>query len=324
MMKFFLKNKKGGEKIPALIVTFIILIVSFIVLLIFMVFLNPTKTSDKAVCHNSVVARSSGFLLQQTIPLNCKTSYICLSKDGGCERVTSPEIIKVKTKEEVYKALAEEGANCWWMFGEGKADYIGDKFTSDLYCSICSQIAFDDSLSNLFAVNPSLVSRANLGIPESYSNFLIDKEDFYEYLANTNMSGKDITYLDYFLGLQNSELISEALKSNNYNFGYMDLEKQHLIMMGEFSKVGFWQDVLIGVGKGVLLFLVLPLPVIGGPSGIALVVSTVYNPFGQRGGYMIGTIMQGESGHAYLSPVIIEANSEDYNKLQCGSVNTLA
>jgi hypothetical protein len=237
--------------------------------------------------------------------------------------MTSPEIIKVKTKEEVYKTLAEQAVNCWWMFGEGKADYIGDKWKYDLYCSICSQVGFDDSLRNLFAINPSLVSRASAGIPESYSNFLIKKEDFYNYLSTTNVSGKDITYLDYFLGLQNSKLISDALKSKNYDFGYIDIEKQHLIMMGEFSKVGPVQDALMGVGKGILLALVLPIPVVGGPLAMAIVVSTVYNPLGKTG-YLVGTTLTGESGHNYLSPTIIEANSEDYSELNCANVNTLA
>jgi hypothetical protein len=318
------KINKRGEMTTALIVTLIVLIASFITILVFLFVLNPTETSDDSVCHNAVLTRSAGVLPKETIPLNCKTDYICLSKDGSCEKMTNPKIIKVKTKEEVYKSLAEEGANCWWMFGEGKADYIGDKFSSDLYCSICSQVAFDDSLSSLFAINPSLISRANLGIPQNASNFLIKREDFYEYLASTNISGKGITYLDYFLGLQTSKLISEALKSNSYDFGYIDIEKQHFIMMGEFSKVGFWQDLLIGMGKGLLLFLVLPIPLVGGPAGIGLVVSTVYNPFNKKAGYMIGTIMLGESGHTYLTPAIIEANSEDYNKLQCADIKTLA
>lgn len=322
-----MKNKiKNAEITTQQIILFFVLAGSFIVILFFIFRLDLGGTSESEVCHASVVTRSSGFLLQQTVPLNCKTSYVCLSKDGSCEKMTSSEIVKVKTKEEVYKALAEEGANCWWMFGEGKADYIGvaqasgtiGDFTSDLYCSICSQVAFDDSLYSLFVTNLGIAD-----LPVSDYPSLISKEDFYGYLAETSMSGKDITYLDYFLGLENSELISEALRLNKSNFGYIDVKKQHLIMMGEFSKVELWQDILTGIKKGVLLFLVLPVPLVGGPAGIALVVSTVYNPFGQKG-YMIGTVMQGESGHAYLSPAIVEANSEDYNQFKCADIKTLA
>ena len=305
------------------IVLLIVLIASLAVILFFIFRINLGGTTEEEICHNSVATRSAGFLTQQIFPINCKTNYVCLSGDGSCEKMTSSEVIKVKTKKDVYRALAEQGANCWWMFGEGKADYIGDGFNHDLYCSICSQVGFDNSLQNLFAINPSLVSRASAGIPESYSNFLINKEDFYNYLSVTNVSGKDETYLDYFLGLQNAKLISDALNSKNSDFGYIDLEKQHLIMMGEFKKVGPVQDALIGIGKGILMALVLPIPLVGGPLAISLVVSTVYDPFGKTG-YLVGTTVTGESGHNYLSPAIIEANSKDYDELNCANVNTLA
>lgn len=321
------REKKEGLISIETAIVFGVIIVSTIIIFIFLFRINLGGTSEREVCHTSVVTRASASLLKESVPVNCKTNYICLSRDGTCEKMTTPEIKKVNTKEEVYEALAEEGANCWWMFGEGKMDYVGTfktGFTSDLYCSICSQVGFDDSLYNLFATNPNIVKKADLGIPADYSSFVINKEEFYEYLANTNISGKEITYLDYFLGLKNSELISNALRLNSSNFGYLDLERQYLIMMGEFSKVGIFQDILIGIGKGALLAVILPIPIVGGPAGIALVTSTVYNPFGKGGGYLIGTVFQGESGHAYLSPTIIEANSKDYSGLQCADVKTLA
>ena len=320
------EKKKGLISIETAVV-FAVIVVSTIIIFIFLFRMNLGGTSEREVCHTSVVTRASASLLKESIPVNCKTNYICLSRDGTCEKMTTPEIKKVNTKEEVYEALAEEGANCWWMFGEGKMDYVGTfktGFTSDLYCSICAQVGFDDSLYNLFSTNPNIVKKADLGIPADYSSFVISREDFYKYLANTNISGKDITYLDYFLGLKNSELISNALKSNNYTWGYMDLERQYLIMMGEFSKVGTFQSILVGIGKGVLMALVLPIPLVGGPLAIGLVVSNYYNPFAKTGGYLIGTVMQGDSGHTYLSPAIIEANSEDYNSFQCADVKTLA
>lgn len=324
LYNFLKKNRRGDDKTTGLIVTFAVLIASFLAILYFIFVLNPTKTSEESVCHNAVLTRSAGVLPKETIPLNCKTDYICLSKDGSCESMTSPEIIKVKTKEEVYKSLAEQGVNCWWMFGEGKLNYIGDKDKSELYCSICSQVVFDDSLNNLFAINPSPVSRASAGIPPTYSNFLIEKEEFYEYLANTNISGKDTTYLNYFLGLQTSKSISDALKSNNYDFGYIDIEKQHFIMMGEFSRVGLLNDIWTGVKKGALLVLVLPIPFIGGLWAESIIISTISGANNVKNSYLIGTIVTGESGQKYLSPTIIEANSEDYSNLNCADIKTLA
>ena len=61
------------------------------------------------------------------------------------------ETKKVKTETEVYGILADEMADCWWMFGEGKVNYVGkDLPEKQLYCSICSQLAFDNSLEEIF------------------------------------------------------------------------------------------------------------------------------------------------------------------------------
>jgi hypothetical protein len=213
-------------------------------------------------------------------------------------------------------------ANCWQTFGEGNLDYIGSTYSSDLYCSICSQISFDKSVDSLFAVNPSAVARANAGIPAADSNFLIDKQKFYYYLSNNNVSGKDISYLNYFLGLTNTAPISDALQNNNSQYGYIDLTKQYLVTMGEFSSVGTFQNILLGVVKGFELFVVIPIPVVGGPLAAGIITS----PFTGNNykGSMIATIITGNSGHGYLSPTLIEADSNDYNQLKCANVNTLA
>lgn len=319
-----IKLKKEGNKgaTPAVIVTFVILIASFIVVIYFLFVLNPGKESDQEVCHNAVLTRAAGVLPKETIPLNCKTDYICISKDGTCEEMINPEIIKVNTADDVYNALATQMANCWWIFGEGNANYIGDKFSSDLYCSICSQIAFDNSVDNLFAVNPSLIARASAGIPENYSDSLIDKRNFYTYLSNNNVSGKDISYLNYFLGLQDSKSISDVLQNNNYNYGYIDLKQQYLLVMGEYSRVGTLQNILMGIAKGAELFVVLPIPLVGGPWAVAIIASTLQDSSVK--GNLVGTVITGGSGQNYLSPTLIAANSQEYTQLQCADIKTLA
>jgi hypothetical protein len=320
-----MKKIKKGEISTAMIVTFIILIASFIIILYFYFMLNPAKAANNEVCHNSVFTRSAGVFPKETIPLNCKTSYVCISKDGSCESMTNPEVEKVNTIYDVYHSLAEQMANCWWMFGEGRANYIGDKFTSELYCSICSQVSFDDSLEKVIpkVVTESSPEAAGAGATKIYtSTWEINKTDFYNYLSNTNVSGKGITYLNYMLGLQNAQQIRDVLKANNYDFGTINLEKQQFIVMGEFSRVSTFNNVLLGIGKGILLFAVLPIPVVGGPLAMGIVASTLMTDSGYKG-YMIGMVMTGESGQGYLSPTIIEANSEDYSKLQCADVKTL-
>jgi len=295
------KNRRG-EITTQQIVLLIILIVSFAVILFFLVRLNLGSTSDTEVCHNSVVSRSSGVIPTESIPLNCKTSYICLSKDGTCEKMTSPKIEKVKTKEEVYSILAEDMSECWWQFGEGKLNYISSQFTSDLYCSICYQLAFDDSI-------------------DFFENNEINKNEFYVYLSSTNVSGKDITYLDYLVGLTSSQTIESTLTSQNANFGKMSLDKQYYIMMGIFSKVGVvgWiaaGAATTGIVASVILSGGLSIPILIAAGGGAIA--------GGVGGYFLGTAFSGDSGHQYLSPTIIEANSKDFNSLNCSSINTLA
>lgn len=323
---FFSKNRRGDDSTVTLIRGLIIGIVSLLIIIGFIVILNMKRTTNQQVCYDSVVKRSAGVLPAESIPLNCKTDYICLSQDGSCEKMTNPEIIKVKTKEEVYDVLANQMTDCWWMFGEGKLNYVGKTFNSNLYCSICSQVAFDDSLNNLFVVNPSTISRASAGIPETYSNFLIDKKNLYEYLSKTNISGKGISYLDYSFGLQSSKPISDALQTNNYQYGYIDLTKQYLVVMGIFSEVGIWKWVVVGVGTGVTVAAITILTSGIGtiPALISITSGVAGGVAGGGGGYLMGVIVKGSSDKEYLSPTIIEANSEEYNKLQCTDIKTLA
>lgn len=313
---------KKGEITTEQIVGLVIVLIGFIVILIWLFFFNPKQTSDYEICHNSVVMRSAGFLSQQLIPLNCKTNYICISKDGTCEEMTNPQVVKVNTADDVYSVLANQMYDCWSTYGEGKLDYIGNDFTSDSYCSICSQVAFDNSLEKIF---PPATIRSEEIAGQSANNteiyWRIDKIDFYNYLANTNVSGKDVTYLNYFLGIDNTKNISDVLKANNAEFGTINLEDRYIVVMSEFSKVGPLQDVIIGIGKGLKLFVVLPIPVIGGPLAMSIIASTLTTP-GKTS--LLGTVIEGESGHYYLTPTLLEANSEDYNQLKCADVNTLA
>jgi len=297
-----MKKEKRGELTTQQIVILIILIVSFVIILFLLFRLNLGKTTQEDVCHNSVVTRGAGVLPGESIPLNCKTEYICLSKDGSCEGMTSPQIIKVRTVKEVYSALAEKMADCWWMFGEGKLNYVGKTFNEQLYCSLCSIVSFDNSL-------------------DMFDNREVSQEEFYNYLAETKMSENDITYLDYLYGLKNAQAIKETLDSGQANFGKINLNNQHFIVMGIFSDVGVWKWAGIAAGAGALIGVAF---VTGGasiPFSVAIVSGAVG---GGAGGYFIGTVVKGESGHDYLSPTIIEANSADYNKLKCKEIKTMA
>ena len=295
------KKSKKADITTQQIVLLIILIASFAVILFFIFRLNLGKTSAKEVCYNSVITRSSAVLPQDAIPLNCQTSYICISKDGTCEKMSgSREIKKVKTEDDIYNLLANEMADCWWMFGEGKVNYIGKEFIADRYCSICTQISFDDSIKEI----------SDTGGSKIFANGEIDKKKLYEYLAKTNISDKKMSYLDYLTGVQDVKKIEESLASGNANFGKIYLDRHYAIVMGIASKVSAEGWAAAGAAAGTAVF-----PIVG---------TIIGGVVGYFGGPMIGTAIHGEAGNVYLSPTIIEADSEEYNSLQCASIKTLA
>jgi len=392
------KTNRRGEITTAQIVTLVVLIASVIVIFLFWNRADFFGTADLEICHNSVVTRTNMGSLplasKESIPLQCKTDYVCISKDGTCETMTSPIIKKVKTSDDVYNVLAEQMADCWWMFGEGKLDYVGETQFSTLMCSLCYQTSFDNSLKEIFESGE------------------IDRNEFYTYLSSTNMSGGSITYLDYLSGLTTSQAIKESMEGQGFtnvlyflqtpigvdlyfrydgeiwswtylnpgesldaipekywqispdlsvtkdteiissltgknleegeiiltekgateyetivnmldsDFGTISLDKKYFVVMGIFSKVNEWQWAIYGAA-GAVAGTALAV-VTGGasiPATIAIIVSI---GGGGAGGYFIGTAIQGISGRRYLSPTIIEASSEDFEKLDCGSIRTLA
>ncbi len=296
-------KQKKGELATQQIVMLIILITSFAILLFLLVRLDLGKTTEREICHNSVIARGSSVLPEGSIPLDCRRAYVCISADGTCKQMTKPDLKKVKTEEEVYNILAEEMATCWWMFGEGKINYVGEDWFENLYCSICSQIAFDDSLTDLFGAGT------------------IDKGDFYGYLASNNISGRDQTYLEYLQGIEEAREIENSLAENNANFGSFNLNKQQYVMIGIYSEVGVWKWVTgLAVVGGIIAA-----PFTGGLSTIptAIIIAGAGGA-GGAGGYFLGTAVKGESGHEYISPSLIEVNSEEFKNMECGSIATLA
>ena len=291
-------KQKKGELATQQIVMLIILITSFAILLFLLVRLDLGKTTEKEICHNSVIARGSSVLPEGSIPLDCRRAYVCISADGTCKQMTKPDLKKVKTEEEVYNILAEEMVTCWWMFGEGKVDYVkGDLFEQN-YCSICSQIAFDDSITELFGADT------------------IDKGEFYGYLASNNVSGRGITYSEYLVKTENLLQIHEG------GFGKINLENQYYVLMGIKSKVSKEKWIGGGAAAGVVFLGVLS--VVSAPVSVGIISSILYAGAGAATGNFFAAIVEGESGNQYISPTVIEVNSEEFKDLNCKSIVTLA
>lgn len=294
--------KKKGEMTTQQIVMLIILIASFAVLLFFLVRLNLGEESEKDVCHNSVVTRGSSVVPTGAVPLDCSRTYVCISKDGSCEKMTNPQIRKVSNKEDIYGVLAEEMRDCWWMYGEGKVDYIGSELITDKYCSICSQIAFDDSVMEIIKEGS------------------FDKREFYQHLILKNMTGTEKKYSEYLYRTNNISQIYSG------EFGSVNLDDTYYIMMAITSKtdVTSW-GIIGGVAVGAIAVVTAPVSV---PFGVA---AAIVVGAGATGGYLgysegeyIASIVTGESGNEFMSPALVEANSEDFKNFGCYEVTTKA
>lgn len=306
--------KRNGEITSQQIVILVIVIVSFAVILFFLFRLNLGETTDEELCHNSVLTRGGAVVATEAVPLNCHRQYICLTAKGGtCEGLTNPKRIEVSTLDEVYGKLADQMANCWWMFGEGRVNYVGDDFVSNNYCSICSQIYFDKSL-------------------ESITGKIIDKEKLYDYLEKTKID-KTNTYLQYLSGTDKKETIKKSLdeKGTSKNFGVIELGKQYFVMMGISSEVGVHWKVLQGVGiavagasfftpAGWITYAVFAAGI--ATTGGAVVGEQVYAD--ETAEILAFTIDGRGIDNYFLVPTIIEANSEKFDALNCEEILTLA
>jgi len=152
MRKINNKINNKGELTTQQLVMLIILIISFVVILFLLWRLNLGEETQKEICHNSVVmvAKGKGFIGE----LDCKTNYICISGGDECEGFVSTSTIKANTEKEITDALQKEVSDCWWMFGEGKIDYLKTLEKGALgktNCAICDTIKFDKTIQDKFA-----------------------------------------------------------------------------------------------------------------------------------------------------------------------------
>jgi len=303
--------KKKAELSTQQIVLIIILITSFIVILFFLFRLSIGEKSEEQLCHNSVLQKASVF---SDAPLQCYRNYVCITKDGSCEGLIKPEKIKVKSSDEVYKALADEMADCWWMFGEGKVDYVGNDFTKNNYCSICSQIYFDDSLESL----------------EGVENKKISKDEIYDYLTKGNYS-KEQTYSQYLFGTNNIEALKqEALqKQGAGTFGNIEIGKQFFVVMGITNEVGTVPWIITAAAGTVAGIAIAVNPIGWVAAGVTVVATSIV---GSTAGmaYAEGVepeidaiVMEGNGiSNNFMRPTIIEADSNKFEVLNCEDILT--
>ena len=312
---------KKGELSTQQIVLLIVLITSFAIILFFLVRLNLGGESEKEICHNSVAMQSLPSAATST-PLKCSRDYICITQDKTCEGMLNPEKIKVKSMNDIYDSLAKEMANCWWMFGEGKIDYIGGKFGQRNYCSICSQILLDDSLKDIKEGTPEELEELKQG--------KISKDRLYNYMSNNNLS-KDKTYSEYLFGTNDiQELKKQVLENQDAQgtgtFGTMDIgeDNQQFVVMGIVSEQG-WMYYALGAGI-VVVGVFTPVGWIASAVIIGAGIGT-----GTLGGEIAGSfepeiaalMVRGDGiPNQFMAPTIQEANSTKFDLLNCYDIVT--
>jgi len=173
--------------------------------------------------------------------LDCKTSYVCISGGGECEDFNPSVTVNInmdqdvlKIKNDTMKAIADEMADCWWMFGEGGVDYVTKGIVFDkAICSICSITEFDEK------------------IKDKFKNDKISYPDFYDYLSKTKKDGTQ-TYLKYMYNTNNLSMIERDFNKflNNYFLNNIKFDKQYFILTGRFEDAifsFFIEDKSIGV-----------------------------------------------------------------------------
>lgn len=206
-------KEKKGELTTQQIIILIILVISFVVLLYFLFVLNPAETSSKQVCYNSVVLISKGQGLIGS--LDCNTNYLCISGGDSCTNFNPTATVEINTenKNEILKAIADEMADCWWMFGEGKVDYIGKPLGGDPRCAVCSRIKFDEKIQSK--------------IKE------ITYSELYDYMK-THQSSHDTSqnYLKYLYGVSSLEFSNTETKEFNVNSVPINTDKDYIIITG--------------------------------------------------------------------------------------------
>lgn len=314
-----MKKTKGTISVT-MIVSIILLVVSFIVILGWVVLSNPQGSSEKEICHNSVVAKGIKGVPAEVLPIKCSTEYLCISKYkrgyGNCDEMLNPAVEKAETKAELYDILADKMAECWWMFGEGSITYVDNTLTKNNYCSICSQILFDDSLKTI----------------EGFESGTISKDDFYEYLTEKDHSDSQ-SYAQYLFGTNDIDGLKKGFSDNasaNVIFGNIEIGKQYYLVTGitsEVSKVGW---VLRGAVVGGAV--VVGLATFGvGTAGFAAILVGEAAGGAAAGGisYWVGSpeigaiVIDGKDvKNKFMVPTIQEAESDRYDSLNCEDVLT--
>tara|TARA_Y100000034_G_scaffold127401_1_gene180138 strand:+ start:188 stop:1201 length:1014 start_codon:yes stop_codon:yes gene_type:complete len=186
---------KRGELTSAQIIKMLILLGGFIIVALFMwgIYEMQEEATGKELCKLSIIERATiPFIGKQIIPsLKCTTEKICITskRKGACKQFAGEENIRavkidLNDVEEARNIIERESANamfdCWRMTGEGKLDIFDSR----------------DTRFNL--AEPKCLVCYRLAIAEDVSQEILKDVDLTKYLAEENVPGSSLTYLQTF------------------------------------------------------------------------------------------------------------------------------
>jgi hypothetical protein len=212
-------NNKRGD-ISWFVLGTILAIVTLVVFLIAIYGFPWSKTFDRTACHESIVVKASlpgdTATVKDMMSVRCKARYICVtakgSGAGNCNNLGKTfetkrlaGTNKATREEQIKMFMAQEMADCWNMFGEGKLqifsrgwtfgekrDLSGNTINAQARGIICDKIEFDNTVTGVYSDGSKVVLK-----DPTKNDFIPDISGFAYYLATHKSPGKDISYMDY-------------------------------------------------------------------------------------------------------------------------------
>lgn len=220
------------------------------------------------------------------------------SKNIKCP--TKELTIKTKDQDEIKRILADEMAECWGIFGQGKLHLFKEK---GIYCAICSRIDFN--------------TKESIGT-------------FSEYLLKTKKPNSEVTYADYLVGYKtpNAETYAEDILAKSGTDITIDPSKTYstlFIYAKGKDDIGNLKDAVGGTGKAVAIAGLAGGTVAGAGSVIALFLLGS-NPVGWvtagfivvgAGGTALYTYYAGEPPVWMALTTLTEYSKEELDRYQC-------
>jgi len=218
-------DKKGLH--IGVVVTSVLIIFTFIGLFVLVRNFGDLASSsvDVETCRISVLQRAKFVIAEQNpfgVELQCPTSYINLL-DNKDDKVKGEKNIFIEDEEDIKKVIANEMYDCWFKFGNGRVDFVGEGFNlaENKVCYICADIRISDKVL------------ANPKVGREIKNFEI-------YLVNNDIPGRDLNYYEYLGG--NLEL------ANNENLELNIVIDKPLAVSYTIVDEGIWKSMLESFG----------------------------------------------------------------------------